>query len=157
MEGPALVIAPVSVGAIWAQEIQRFCPGLRPVLYRETDRFAKRPRFRKADVVIASYGLARLDIDRLASVRWHSLVLDEAQFIKNPRTKAARAVRRLEARWRFALTGTPLENHLGELWGIFPAVCPGLFGSWERFREQFALPIERDSDEARRQQLVRVL
>jgi SNF2 family DNA or RNA helicase len=84
-------------------------------------------------------------------------VLDEAQKIKNAVTKSAQAVRQIEARWRLALTGTPLENHLGELWSIFRSVCPGLLGSWERFRERFAEPIERQKDPHRRRALSRLI
>ena len=93
--------------------------------------------------MVISYGLLLRDAEKLAKVKWGTLVLDEAQKIKNSATKTAQAVRQIEADWRVALTGTPLENHLGELWSIFRAVCPGLLGSWDRFRTKYAEPIER--------------
>ncbi len=155
--GPALVVAPVSVGTNWRHEAERFCPGLRPVLYRETDRDAGPAAYGPGDLVIVSYALLLRDVDRLAAVTWNTLVVDEAQFVKNAGTKTAQALRRLRADWRVALTGTPMENHLGELWGVFRAVCPGLFGSWEQYRERFVAPIERGKDESRRALLARVL
>ena len=154
--GPALVVAPVSVGANWVREARRFAPELNPVLYRETDREG-RGRFRPGDLVIVSYGLILRDVERLARTRWHTLVLDEAQFVKNSRTRTAQSLRSIEADARFALTGTPLENHLGDLWGLFRNVSPGLFGSWESFRERWAVPIERGGDHDRRSALARVV
>ncbi|MBI3271232.1 MAG: DEAD/DEAH box helicase [Planctomycetes bacterium] len=155
--GPALVVAPTSVGTNWIRETRRFCPTLRPILYRETDRLLEPDRFGAGDLVVTSYGLVLRDVEKLASVRWGTLVLDEAQFVKNHQSKTAAAVRRLDAEWRLALTGTPIENRLGELWSLFRAVCPGLFGSWERFRERFAVPIERDKDAGRRHALARLV
>jgi SNF2 family DNA or RNA helicase len=111
----------------------------------------------EGDLVITSYGLALRDAEKLAKTRWGTLVLDEAQFIKNARTRTARAVRDLHADWKLALTGTPLENHLGELWSIFRAVSPGLFGHWERFRERFVDPIEKQKDHRRRHALSRTI
>lgn len=161
-EGPALVIAPTSVSANWVEEARRFAPTLRPVLYRESDR--AEGDVRAGDMVVVSYAMALRDIERLAAVRWGTLVLDEAQAVKNSQTKTAQAVRRIEAAWRVALTGTPIENHLGDLWSLFRAVLPGLLGSWERFRERFAaptsklaLPVERDRDASRLEALARVV
>jgi len=156
-EGPALVVAPTSVAFNWVREAQRFAPTLHAVLYRETDRNDFLSSVDDGDVVVISYGLLQRDIKKLAAVEWGTLVLDEAQKIKNSQTKTAQAVRKLEADWRLALTGTPIENHLGELWSIFRAVCPGLFGSWERFRDRFAEPIERRKDSRRRRALSQLL
>jgi superfamily II DNA or RNA helicase len=155
--GPALVVTPTSVSANWVQETRRFAPELEPVLYRCADRDALMERAGPGTLVIASYALLRLDLERLRRVRWGTLVLDEAQNVKNSQTQTARAVRIIEAQWRLALTGTPVENHLGELWSVFRAVCPGLFGSWERFRSRFAEPIERRRDAGRRQALSRLV
>ncbi|MBI3098433.1 MAG: DEAD/DEAH box helicase [Planctomycetes bacterium] len=155
--GPALVVAPTSVASNWIRETRRFFPGLNPVLYRETDRTAPVEAHRAGDLVVISYGLALRDAERLSSVRWGTLVLDEAQFIKNSQTKTAQAIRRIRSDWRLALTGTPLENHLGELWSLFRGVSPGLFGSWERFREEFAQPIEAGKDAGRRKVLSRMV
>ncbi len=156
-DGPALVIAPTSVGSNWIVECRRFAPELHRILYRETDRDTVLGEFKAGDLVVISYGLVLRDVEKLSQVRWHTLILDEAQFIKNSRTKTAQAIRGLQADWRIALTGTPIENHLGELWSLFRAVSPGLFGGWERFREQFALPIERDRSVERRRALARLV
>ncbi|MHB1844346.1 MAG: SNF2-related protein [Deltaproteobacteria bacterium] len=156
-EGPALVIAPTSVGFNWLREAERFTPGLRPILYRDGDRDALLSGLGKGDLLIASYGLVVRDAARFTATRFATLVIDEAQAIKNPETRRARAVRDLNADWRVALTGTPVENHLGELWSVFRCACPGLLGSWEQFRERFAVPIERDRNARQREALALVL
>lgn len=156
-EGPSLVIAPTSVTFNWGREAQRFAPTLQPILYRETDRDDVLHNLAAGDLLIVSYGLLLRDVEKLAKVAWGTLVLDEAQKIKNSVTKTAQAVRQIDAKWRLALTGTPLENHLGELWSIFRAVCPGLLGSWDRFRTKFAEPIERQNDHSRRRALSRLM
>jgi superfamily II DNA or RNA helicase len=157
-QGPALVLAPTSVAFNWAQELERFAPTLTPVLYgAEPDRAARLARLRKKDVVIVSYGLLVRDIDELARRSFATLVIDEAQALKNAATHRARAARRLDAAFRIALSGTPFENHLGELWSVFAIVFPGLLGSWEQFRERFAAPIERSKDPDARAALSRVL
>jgi superfamily II DNA or RNA helicase len=153
--GPALVIAPTSATYNWLDELRRFAPTLRPVLY--TEQRGQLAALRKHDVVVASYGLLVRDADALAAVRFGTLVLDEAQALKNPGTHRARAARRLDAGFRLALSGTPLENHLGELWSLCSIICPGLLGSWEQFRERFATPIERGKDPEARAALARVL
>lgn len=155
--GPALVIAPTSVGFNWIREAQRFAPTLRPVLYRESDRGEVLQQVGAGDVLILSYGLLQRDIEKIAKVKWGTLVLDEAQRVKNAVTKTAQAVRQIEAEWRLALTGTPVENHLGDLWSLFRAVCPGLLGSWDRFRSKFAEPIEKQKDPARKHALSRLM
>jgi superfamily II DNA or RNA helicase len=155
--GPALVVAPTSVGFNWIREAERFAPTLAVQLYRETDRDTVLGRLGAGDVVVASYGLVLRDAAKLAQVAWGTLVLDEAQAIKNSRAKTAKAVRSLAAGWRLALTGTPVENHLGELWSLFRAISPGLFGSWERFADLFATPIEKYHDLGRREALSRLL
>ncbi len=155
--GPALVIAPTSVGFNWLREAQRFAPDLNVHLYRETERADFLPRVGAGDVVVTSYGLALRDAKAFHKVAWNTVVLDEAQFIKNAQTKTARAIRDLQADWKVALTGTPIENRLSELWSIFRAVSPGLFGSWESFRKKFAVPIERHQDEERRQALSQLI
>jgi len=155
--GPILVVAPVSVGFNWIRETQRFAPTLRPVLYRETDRDEFLKSLGAGDMLITSYYLMQQHAEELSTVKWGTLVLDEAQAIKNSQTKTAQVVRGLNADWRLALTGTPCENHLGDLWSIFRGVSPGLFGSWERFREVFADPIEKGKVTERKQALSRVL
>ncbi|MEL7335298.1 MAG: DEAD/DEAH box helicase, partial [Planctomycetota bacterium] len=122
-------------------------------LYRETQREQFLPDVGPGSLVICSYGLALRDADALASVAWNTLVLDEAQAIKNSRSKTSRAIGQIDADWTVALTGTPVENHLGELWSLFSVVSPGVFGGWDGFRKRFAAPIERDGDAVVRQSL----
>jgi len=156
--GPALVLAPTSVTFNWVQELRRFAPTLRPILYTEQpDRATALAKLGKKDVLIASYGLLVRDAEQLAATKFATLVIDEAQALKNPSTRRARAARTLDAGFRIALSGTPFENHLGELWSLFSIVFPGLLGSWEQFRERFAIPIERGKDPDARQALSRVL
>ena len=156
-EGPALVIAPTSVGDNWIRETRRFAPALEPQLYREGNRDEIVKSAGPGDVIIVSYQLVQRDAKRFASRSWNTLVLDEAQFIKNSQTKTAQAIRKIEADWRVGLSGTPLENHLGELWSLMRTLSPGLLGSWERFRTRFADPIERHKDDERRVSLARLV
>ena len=156
-EGPALVIAPTSVGENWIRETQRFAAHLEPKLYREGNRDELIKSAGPGDVIIVSYQLVQRDVKRFTSRAWHTLVLDEAQFIKNSQTKTSQAIRKLEADWRIGLSGTPLENHLGELWSLMRTLSPGLLGSWERFRTRFADPIERHKDDERRKSLARLV
>ena len=156
-EGPTLVIAPVSVGFNWIRECEKFAPVLKPILYRDTERGDFLSSAREGDVIVVSYGLLLRDAEQFAKVTWGTLVLDEAQFIKNSRTKTAAVVHSLDAKWKLALTGTPAENHLGDLWSLFRAVAPGLFGSWDQFRQRFADRIEKDKDPERRRALARTL
>lgn len=148
--GPTLVIAPTSVGFNWLRETARFAPHLKAHSYRETDRSEFFQDLGPEHIVVCSYGLALRDIDKLKKITWSSLVLDEAQAIKNSQSKTAQAIADIEADWKVALTGTPVENHLGELWSLFRIISPGLFGGWEQFRKRFATPIERNHDDARR-------
>ncbi len=155
--GPILVVAPVSVGANWQREAERFAPTLNSIMYRDTDRVESLKNLGPGDMLITSYHLLQQHAEAMSTVKWGTLVLDEAQYIKNSQTKTAQVVRGLEADWRLALTGTPCENHLGDLWSVFRGVSPGLFGSWERFREVFADPIEKSKVDERRHALSRVL
>jgi superfamily II DNA or RNA helicase len=146
-EGPVLVVAPTSVCGNWEAELTRFAPSLKPLRLAETgDRGETLKSLGPGDVLIASYGLLAREEDRLATISWAMAVLDEAQAIKNPDTQRAKASQRLSAGFRLALTGTPVENHLDELWSIFRFVNPGLLGSREAFGKRFATPIERDGD-----------
>jgi hypothetical protein len=156
-DGPALVVAPTSVGENWVRETQRFAPTLTARLYRDSDRAALIESADENDLIIVSYQLLQRDAKRFAARPWNTLVLDEAQFIKNSQTKTSQAVRGIDAQWRIGLSGTPLENHLGELWSLFRTISPGLLGSWDRFRNRFADPIERHKDDQRRQSLARLV
>ena len=148
-EGPVLVVSPASVCFNWVSEIERFTPDLNPILYAEGRRARGLSRLKKGDIVILSYALVLKDIKKLKEVSWGTLILDEAQFIKNALSQTAIAVSQLTRKWTLALTGTPLENHLGELWSIFRMLNPELLGSWEHFRKTYMVPIERDSDPQR--------
>ncbi|MCO8122664.1 DEAD/DEAH box helicase [Stieleria sp. TO1_6] len=152
-EGPALVIAPTSVGFNWAREAQRFASDLDVHLYRETERSDFLPSVGPGTLVICSYGLALRDAEALAGVAWSTMVLDEAQAIKNSRSKTSKAIAGIDADWTVALTGTPVENHLGELWSLFHVVSPGVFGGWESFRKRYAAPIEKQNDDNARKSL----
>ncbi|MEZ6087305.1 MAG: DEAD/DEAH box helicase [Pirellulaceae bacterium] len=156
-EGPTLVIAPTSVGFNWVREAQRFAESLETHLYRETDRGEFLESVGPGNLVVCSYGLALRDAEQLSSVAWSTLVLDEAQAIKNSRSKTSMAIASIPAQWKVALTGTPVENHLGELWSLFHVISPGVFGGWDQFRKRYAAPIEKENDEDRRDALRRRL
>ncbi|NEV60774.1 SNF2-related protein [Thiorhodococcus minor] len=152
---PSLVVAPTSLMFNWRREAQRFAPSLKVLLLHGADR---RKRFEAAaeqDLVLTTYPLLPRDVDALARQEWHLLILDEAQAIKNPRSKAAQAARQLQARHRLCLTGTPLENHLGELWSLLDFLMPDVLGDERRFRRLFRTPIERHGDVERSEQLRR--
>ncbi len=142
-EGPQMVVAPTSVCFNWIREMERFATALIPIPYSGADREARLEGLGPNHVVITSYAIVQRDSERLAELDLATLVLDEAQAIKNPTTQRARAIRKLRPAWTVALTGTPVENRLGELWSIFRVVFPKLLGSWEHFRERFVTPIEK--------------
>ncbi|MCB9535713.1 MAG: DEAD/DEAH box helicase [Myxococcales bacterium] len=144
--GPALVVAPTSVGFNWQREAARFAAPLRARAYRGAERAALLDDLRPGDLLVTSYDLLARDREALTAVAWGTVILDEAQAIKNPATRRARAAAALTAEARIALTGTPIENHLGELWSLFRFLAPGLLGGAEAFRARFARPIQRDED-----------
>ncbi len=141
---PSLVVAPTSVVHNWAREAERFTPALQVVVHHGSDRDPA--KLAGADVVITSYALLRLDRAALEAREWTWLILDEAQAIKNPGAQVSRAARALTARHRLALTGTPLENDLVELWSLFEFLMPGFFGARAGFVRRYALPIRRHQD-----------
>jgi superfamily II DNA or RNA helicase len=154
--GPALVVAPTSVTGNWLEELGRFAPGLTVHEYGGKGRAGLLERFcgeNGPDVLLVSYALLQQDASELASVTWNTVVLDEGQFIKNAQSLRARAAFALKARYRFAMTGTPVENHLGDLWSIFHFVNPALLGAWKNFQLRFLKPIERDRDSEQRAEL----
>jgi superfamily II DNA or RNA helicase len=139
---PSLIIAPTSVTHAWENEIARFAPQLSVLCLRSgADRAARYRLIAGYDVIITSYALARLDAERLAEHTFRALILDEAQNAKNPSSQIARVVRALRAQHRLALTGTPVENSLRDLWAIFAFVEPGLLGNERFFKRRFELPI----------------
>jgi SNF2 family DNA or RNA helicase len=144
--GPTLLVCPMSLVGNWQREAARFTPQLRVHVHHGADRLdgdSLAAALAQADLVITSYGVATRDRAALSGLTWARVVCDEAQNIKNHATKQARAVRSLPARTRIALTGTPVENRLSELWSIMEFTNPGLLGPAERFRETYAVPIER--------------
>jgi SNF2 family DNA or RNA helicase len=159
LPAPALLIAPTSVVTNWERELEKFAPGLQAYTHRGAARL-RGGDFREAmqgqDVVLTSYPVARLDAETLQSMPWLAVILDEAQNIKNPETKQTQAIRKIEAGFRIALTGTPVENRLSELWSIMHFLNPGYLGARKAFRENFALPIERYHDPTALAQLKRL-
>jgi SNF2 family DNA or RNA helicase len=148
-EGPSLVVCPTSVVRNWHDEAARFAPDLRVLVHHGADRARGkdlRAAVADADLVLTSYPLLRSDAAALAGDRLVRVVLDEAQQIKNPDTAQARAARQLHASVRLALTGTPIENRLDELWSIVEFLNPGYLGTRSAFRARLALPIEREGD-----------
>ncbi len=155
--GPSLVVAPASVGFNWEHEAYKFAPTLTTKLFRNWDRDEFFQSLGPGDVAITSYGLLQSEIDRFAEVKWGTILLDEAQAIKNMDTKRSQAVMKLQGDFRLILTGTPLENHLGEMWNLFRFITPGLLGSHDDFRKRFALPIERDQCRETRNRLKKLI
>lgn len=153
LSDPALIIAPVSLMGNWQREAARFCPGLRCLVLHGAGRHAVADAVAEHDIVIAPYSLLQRDRERWLAQPWHLVVLDEAQNIKNASTHAAQVVGELKARHRLCLSGTPMENHLGEIWSLFHFLMPGFLGSQQRFKELFRTPIEKQGDTARLAQL----
>ena len=140
-EGRTLVVAPAAVVGNWAAEAERFTPGLRVVVHHGASRASAdelEAEIANADIVITTYATAVRDIDALVATKWHTVVLDEAQAIKNPASDTAQQLRRLHAHTRLALTGTPIENGLGDLWAVLDFTNPGLVGSRPSFLAQMA-------------------
>jgi SNF2 family DNA or RNA helicase len=146
---PTLVICPTSVVGNWRHELARFAPGLKVLVHHGSARASGDELALVAaehDVVLSTYSLLHRDEAVLSRVGWDGVVLDEAQNVKNASTRAAQAARAIGAQWRVAMTGTPVENRLADLWSIFQVINPGYLGSADEFRREFALPIERASD-----------
>ncbi|MEO8973361.1 MAG: DEAD/DEAH box helicase [Ktedonobacteraceae bacterium] len=147
---PTLVIAPTSVLGNWRKEIERFAPQLRTIVHQGSTRIKDRQTFAETceihDVILTSFALARLDEKLLQGQKWHRVVVDEAQNIKNPQAAQTRAIMKLTARHRLALTGTPVENRLRDLWSIFNFLNPGYLGKEAQFRKTFELPIYKEND-----------
>ncbi|MFJ1267023.1 SNF2-related protein [Legionella lytica] len=147
-----LIIAPTSLVGNWEAEARRFTPALKVLVYHGSERH--QDSFDDYDLVISTYGLIHRDKEKFVSYPFYYLILDEAQFIKNARTKTTQIIQQLHAAHRLCLTGTPLENHLGELWSLFHFLMPGLLGDTKQFRLWFRNPIEKHADVHRRDVLV---
>jgi len=154
---PSLVVCPTSLLANWSAEARRFAPTLRVVVLHGADRSDHRDAADAADIVITTYPLLARDEEWLRERTWHLLVLDEAQTLKNARAQARGVVARLSANHRLALTGTPMENHLGEIWSLVDLLHPGLLGSEGRFTRQVRQPIERAGNTALRERLSAII
>ena len=155
--GPTLLIAPTSVVGNWQRETRRFAPALATYLHHGPQRVRNGEAFEEAirdiDIVVASFGVARLDASVLQKVRWWRLVVDESQNVKNPTAAVTKAIRGIPARRRIALTGTPVENRLMDLWSLFSVLNPGFLGTMAEFRKNVERPIMRDRSRAATERL----
>jgi len=150
LQGPSLLICPTSVVNNWQHEARRFTPGLVTLIHQGPNRYRGEDladKVKDVDLVLTSYAVARMDAEMLQKVNWYGVILDEAQNIKNPAAKQSQAVKVLPGSYRFALTGTPVENRLSELWSIMNFLNPGYLTSLESFRRNYAIPIERFGDQ----------
>ena len=155
MDKPSLVVAPTSLMTNWRQETERFAPGLRVLVLHGLERKQHFERIAGHDLIVTSYPLLPRDAAILLEQEFHYVILDEAQFIKNPKTTYAQVACQLKARHRLCLTGTPMENHLGELWSLFHFLLPGFLGDEIRFNSVFRRPIEKGRSDERRKLLAR--
>lgn len=156
-KGAALVVAPLSVCRNWMKEARNFAPTLNFQLFGEGDRRSQIENLGKYDVLVTSYNLLQLEEEIFTERKFATIVLDEAQAIKNRNTKRSKTVMALQGDFRMITTGTPIENHLGELWNLFNFINPGLLGSHSFFTEKFGLPIEKNDDENIRKTLQRLI
>jgi len=150
---PALVLAPTSLMFNWRREAEKFAPDLSVLVLHGPERAMHFDHLADFDLVLTTYPLLARDFDVLEQQNWHLLILDEAQYIKNPRAKVAQLVRRLNAQHKLCMTGTPMENHLGELWAQFDFLMPGYLHDMRGFTKLFRKPIEIQGDVARQQAL----
>ncbi len=157
LDRPSLLVAPTSVLGNWRAEAARFAPGLRTLILHGPHRKAELSALDAYDLVVTSYALLPRDLATLETQPWHLVVFDEAQYLKNPVSQAAKAARALKVRQRLCLTGTPLENTLDELWSLVSLAVPPLLGDRAGFRRQFRTPIEKHGDAGRRRLLARRL
>lgn len=152
-DGPTLVVAPTSVCNNWIDECQRFTPTLKPLLFGSSDRQQTLNQATAYDLIICSYGLLQSEIERIKKIEWQTIIADEAQAFKNSHTKRSKAMMLLQGKMRIITTGTPIENHLGELWNLFQFINPGLLGSQKQFTQRFATPIQEHGCELAQEQL----
>lgn len=158
-QGPTLIIAPTSVCMNWVSEAEKFAPTLNIIQFTGSNRQKLLDGLQPLDMLVCSYGLLQQDevAQMLSGVQWQTIVLDEAQAIKNMSTKRSQAAMNLQANFKLLTTGTPIENHLGELWNLFRFINPGLLGSFESFNQRFANPIERYQDKQARNKLKKLI
>ena len=156
-DGPSLVVAPTSVSTNWCTEVRRFTPTLQIKQLSGKDRLETITGLGKFDLLITTYTLLQQEIEHLSKVQWQTIILDEAQAIKNAATKRSQAAMSLKGGIKLITTGTPIENHLGELWNLFNFINPGLLGSHHQFNEKFAIPIERYNNREARLKLKKLI
>lgn len=154
-ETPSLVVAPTSLMSNWFNEAKRFTPALKTLILQGADRKDKFDQMSEQDVIITTYPLIWRDLHIYEQMNFHYVILDEAQAIKNPKSKTSQTIFGLKAKHRLCLTGTPIENHLGELWSMFHFLMPGYLGTQEKFNRLFRNPIEKEQDHDRSQQLAK--
>jgi superfamily II DNA or RNA helicase len=154
---PCLVVMPTSLVHNWHFEIKKWAPELKTIVYTGNDRDEKLKFLMLSDIVLTSYGTMRNDIEILSKFRFHYIVLDESQAIKNPSAKVSRAVRHLKSDYKITLTGTPIENSLTDLWSQMAFLNPGLLGTYQYFRDEYVIPIEKKNDDARRIKLQKLI
>lgn len=146
---PNLILAPTSVVENWQREAAKFAPELKVIILQGHDRHRRFDQLPHCDIAMTSYALLHRDLEFFSAQDFHLLILDEAQHVKNPDAQVSKAVRQLNAKHRVCLSGTPIENHLGELWSLFDFLMPNLLGSAEAFRETFRTPIEKNGNQSR--------
>ncbi|NOQ63953.1 MAG: ATP-dependent helicase, partial [Methyloprofundus sp.] len=156
-QGPTLILAPTSVCMNWLEEAQHFAPTLNVLHFGAGDRQKIIDEAAEFDVVVCSYGLLQSEAELLTGKQWTTIVADEAQAIKNALTKRSKAAMALQGDFKIITTGTPIENHLGELWNLFNFINPGLLGSLQKFNQRYAQAIENDKDHATQQRLKKLL
>lgn len=144
---PSLIVGPTSVLGVWRGEVKKFSPSLSVLVWHGTDRAENRRLLKKSDIVVTSYALLRRDIEELKKIRFRYVILDEAQYIKNWTTSTAKAAKQLKADHRLALSGTPVENHIVDLWAIYDFLAPGFLGKLSEFQKNYIRPIE-EGDQA---------
>lgn len=155
MQRPSLIVAPTSLMGNWRREAANFTPKLKVLVLQGAGRASFFDHLHEYDVVLTTYPLLPRDRDALLAQPWHYLILDEAQQIKNPRAQAAQVARALQARHRLCLTGTPMENHLGELWAQFDFLMPGFLGDQKAFNRRYRTPIEKEGADDKLERLSR--
>ncbi len=157
---PSLLICPTSIVGNWLREINRFAPSLKALIYHGPER-PNCEEFERTletyDIVITTYNLAQRDFSTLSTMKWYNIILDEAQNIKNPHAKQTRAIKKLESKYKIALTGTPIENRLSELWSIIDFINPGYLSSLNAFNENYIQPIEKNFDKNKINHLSKII